>query len=126
MRWREIVKEGGMSDLAMILDDLKEIKTAKVSLDPQSNTVYLDFVLNGEPGKMRVVQRPMGTRDETHREFRKKVFAAARAENRGRAPGNWEQAVQMASGPSRPMALKILTNPKNWKLDGLSHGGFKF
>lgn len=124
MRWRDIICEGGMSDLAQILDDFRKLSGAKVSIDPDRNAVLVDFVLHGQPGRMRMIKRPEG--GDVHRAFRRKVFAAATASNRGQPPETWEQAVRLVSGNARPRAIRILTNPATWKIDGLSYAGFRF
>ncbi len=108
-----------------MLADISTLSTARVALEPSSNSVALSFNLHGQPGRMELSMRPQGRREDTHREFRRKVFAAARAENGGRPVTAWESAIRRTSGPVRPRAIRILTNPENWRLMKLRHGDFR-
>lgn len=122
MRFRQIINEASMSDLATLLDEVRELEGAKVDIDPATGRVYFDFMLHGERGRMRMSLKRTGSYDEMLATFRKKVFAAARSENHGESPGSMKKAQQLITGTVRPNAIKILTNPQFFQVDRVSYG----
>lgn len=114
-----------MSELSAMLDDIRSLPGAKVSLDPKTNTIYVDFVMNGEPGMMKLSARPTGSTAETDKGFRSRVYAAAVSSMRGQKPSSFSAAVKAVSGIVRTNALKILTNPENWQIEKFRYAGLR-
>lgn len=121
----DILLEFGMSDVASILDDIKSVDVAQADFDIDTATVYLSFSLYGQPCKMRLVSRPDNGRDAL-KTFRSRLYAAAVTMMKGRKPNNWGEVLVAVKGKIRPSAIKIFTNPKNFKLVGLKYDGFSF
>jgi hypothetical protein len=124
MRLRDVLRES-MGELAAMLDDIRSLPGAKVSLDPKTNTIYVDFVMHGEPGMMKLKARPEGSTADTDKRYRSRVYAAAVSSLKGQKPSSFNAAVKAVSGIVRNNALKILTNPTNWQIEKFRYAGLR-
>ena len=115
-----------MSEVAAIVDDIGSLQTAEVSLDLKARAVSLSFTLNGQSGYVELSIRPQANDELTGKKFRSRLYAAAISVLGGRKPRSWETALNTVRGTVRSAALKILTNPSEWRVTGLRYGEIRF
>lgn len=121
-----ILNEYGMSDLATVKDALNNVDQAICYVLPESAIVVLKFELDGLPCKIRLKSRPDNKGKDALQTFRSRVYAASMVMSGGNKPKTWDDVVQALEGRIRQRAIKILTNPHNWKIVGVDYDGFSF
>lgn len=118
--------EFGMSDVASLFDELKNIQHPMLVIDDDNATIRINFLLHGIHGYVRLKAKA-GDGVDSMKSFRSKLFAASMAMTGGSRPKTWDEVKSSLSyGNIRPMALKILTNPINWKMIGAKYDNIVF
>jgi hypothetical protein len=110
--------EARMSDVAHTVDDILDLTSMTASVDFDAETVVMRFMLYNIPGRITFRPRPSI-------KFRSRVYAAAVAMNNGVRP-TWKAVPNLVSGPLKPQAIKILTNPAGWRVVHLQYDSIKF
>jgi hypothetical protein len=123
MRWKEIVNEASMSDVAALMQNLKAIRSANADYDLDNQQVTLRFNIDGEHGIITL--SPKSSADQT-KKFRSKLYAAAMAMMKGKHPKSWESMMNAIKGTIYNRAIRILTNTSEWKIDSLRYDNINF
>ena len=117
MKYREILNETSMSDVATFMQQIHDLQSAQVDFDIPKERIYLNFVIDGERGSMRLSPKPESSKEQTSKKFRSRLYAAAIAVLGGKKPRSWQSALNTVRGTIRTNAVRILTNPKEWYIE---------
>jgi hypothetical protein len=116
MRLIELLVEASMSDLADFRNQFDQLTEAEVDWDLTTNTVYISFTLDSQPGTMCLRMRNQGTPEKTAKRFRSRVYAAAVSNLGGNKPNSWAHAQSSLKGKVRGHALRLLSDSKIFEI----------
>ena len=114
MRYSEIINERilSLSELDELLQEVRLLHNVRCSIDKddqKKKQVWINFELYGTKGFLVFEAR-------NPQKYNSHLWAAARSELGGKEPTNWTTALTTLNGNIRSNAIKILTNPENWKV----------
>ena len=136
---KDIITEGGMSDIAALLDDVinrvKVVGSANAMPQDYINQIGLRFQLyDNDPtpcvAYWEIIGDPGSTREGETRKFEKRIISAAISANpslRNSPRLTYQQAKSVLGQRSvGRKAIATLTNPQHWKLVSVEQGGLKW
>lgn len=121
MRYHDIITEGRMKEIALLLSDLNDLGTAKATPSVQYGFIILHFTIDGETG--HIVIRPKGTGEAAFKTLRQRIYAAAIATMGGKRPNSFDDAVKTITGTIGKQAIRILTNPDHMSVTKIVRNG---
>lgn len=111
-----------MSELSEFLDELRELKKADLQInndDVRNGKIYISFELHEKPGGIFLI-----TKDD--KKYYKNLKGAAMSIMANNRPKEWNPSWKEVLNIFkyqylRPNAIKILTDPKDWKILNITH-----
>jgi hypothetical protein len=137
MRYAEIILEATQDDIWDTIRRLRELSSARITVDEQTFNIWLDFTLDDINGTIRLKIRPDAyvrkekriynrDVDQQQRAFEDKIIAVVRSQRGGRPLPypRFTHALKYLKDYSRigANAIKILTNLDDWEVVSLLHG----